>query len=174
MLLADELRREDNQLVVRPNEGTWPNSLEDFKKFWNSRNVMARIVMRVEPELYFLPENGVLTTKRNWTPPCKPSGYSVLSLKYRDSNDICSEMAAQYLKQNIFCADDKDNPKNHFTVAVPVQATGQALPYNLRFWLTEKSSTSELSAKDLKRISLNSMLLPNTIRVCHLIRLNLF
>lgn len=135
---ADAVRKVNGDLQFYSLTGSWPNTLKEFKSFWDSAtnsHMGARIVENVERKVRFLSSDGT-DFGAEWTPPCSNQS-SGLDLQLRRTDKVCPDWVQQRLEGPVFCADV---PNENRIVAVPMRFRDSRIWEGPRSWLVKHYS----------------------------------
>jgi hypothetical protein len=161
---ADAVRKVNGDLQFYSLTGPWPNTLKDFKSFWDSAinsQMGVRIVQSIERKVHFLSSDGT-DFGAEWTPPCSNQS-SGLNLQLRRTDKVCSDWVQQRLEGPLFCADV---PNENRIIAVPVKFRDSRIWEGPRFWLVKHYSLPNSATgfaqdfRELNRITALYMDLP--------------
>lgn len=135
---ANAVRKVNGDLQFYSLTDSWPNTLKEFKDFWDSAtngHMGVRIVQSVERKVHFLSSNDT-DSVAEWTPPCSTQS-SGLDLQLRRTDKVCPEWVQQRVGGSVFCATV---PNEKRIVAVPVTFRDSRIWEGPRSWLVKHYS----------------------------------
>lgn len=162
--LADAVRKVNGDLQFYSLTGSWPNTLNEFKSFWDSAtnsHMGVRIVQSVEQKVRFLSSDGT-DFVAEWAPPCS-NQFSVLDLQLRRTDKVCPDWVQQRFEGPLFCAEV---PNENRIVAVPARFRDSRIWEGPRSWLVKHYSLPDSATgfvqdfRELNRITALYMDLP--------------
>lgn len=135
---SNAVRKVNGVLHFYSSTGSWPNTLKEFKDFWDSAtnsHMVVRIVQSIERKVYFLSSGGIDFGVEQ-TPPCSTQT-SALELQLRQTDKVCPEWVQQRIEGSLFCANV---PNENRVVAVPVRLHDSRIWEGPRSWLVKHYS----------------------------------
>lgn len=129
-VFADSVRKENGDLQFYSGTDNWPNTLKDFKSFWDHSGIRVQIIQALDQNVHFLSTDEA-DSSIQWTTRCSNNTDSI-TLELRTRDTVCSERVLQRLPLPLFCADVQSE---NLTVAIPVRFRESRTWEEPRSWL---------------------------------------